>query len=224
MTLAAALFCQISLAQDAPAGQPPAADASAAAAKDTRGDEFPNTAPRAAPSDYQASAKAGNVTIAADFPGHSVPTPQAVFTSEDYVVVEVGLFGSPDAKLALSVGDFALRINGRKVPVSAEPYAVVFPSLKDPEWEPVKPKGGGGSGISTGGGNDNTPPPTPKMPIELKRVMQQRVQKASLREGERTLPEAGLLFFEHRGKVANMKSVELVYSGPAGKVTIALHP
>ena len=32
--------------------------------------------PRAAPSDYQAHAQAGAVTIAADFAGHSVATPE----------------------------------------------------------------------------------------------------------------------------------------------------
>ena len=51
--------------------------------------------------------------------------------------------------------------------------------------------------------------------------MQQRVQKAAMPEGERMLPSAGLIFFEHRGK---SNSVELIYSGPAGKATLALQP
>ena len=60
--------------------------------------------------------------------------------------------------------------------------------------------------------------------LELKRTMQQRVQRASMPEGDRTLPQAGLLFFEFRGKTDNIRSLELIYTGPAGKATLALQP
>ena len=63
-----------------------------------------------------------------------------------------------------------------------------------------------------------------RMPIELKRTMQQRVQRASMPEGDRALPEAGLLFFEYRGKPESIRSLELIYSGPAGNATLALQP
>src|SRR5580658_2799706 len=53
--------------------------------------------PRATPGDYQAHAQAGTVTIGAEFKGHSVPTPDAVYSNEDFVAVEVGLFGPPEA-------------------------------------------------------------------------------------------------------------------------------
>ena len=64
-------------------------------------------------------------------------------------------------------------------------------------------------------------PPVVHIPIGLERAMEQRVQRASLPEGDRPLPEAGLIFFEHRGKTA---SAELIYTGPAGKATLTLHP
>src|SRR6266568_3824061 len=92
--------------------------------------------PRAAPADYQAQAQAGTFTIAAEFKGHSVPTPDATLSTEDYVAAEVALFGPPEARLKLSIDDFSLRINGKKTPVPSAPYALVFSSLKDPEWEP----------------------------------------------------------------------------------------
>ena len=60
------------------------------------------------------------------------------------------------------------------------------------------------------------------MPLSVRRAMNQRVQKAALREGERTLPQAGLLFFPHHGSVKD--SVELIYSGSAGKAVVTLHP
>jgi hypothetical protein len=45
-----------------------------------------------------------------------------------------------------------------------------------------------------------------------------------LPEGDRPLPQANLLFFEFHGKTARIRSVELVYTGPAGKATLALQP
>ena len=184
--------------------------------------------PRATPADYQAHAQAGALTIAAEFTGHSVPTPDAILSTEDYVVVEVSLFGPPETRAKLSYQDFSLRLNGKKAPLPAQPNTFVFKTLKDPEWEPpVKAEsksktniGGGGTGQSDTG---STPAPV-HIPIGLERAMALRVQKASLPEGDRVLPEAGLLFFQHRGKTESIRSIELIYAGPAGKATLALHP
>jgi hypothetical protein len=212
----AAVFCQYS------AGQAPEASK--------------GLPPRATPGDYQAHAQAGKFTLAAEFAGHSVPDPQTTLTTEDYVVVEVGLFGPPESRLALSYTDFSLRINGKKTPSPAKGYELVFKSLKDPNYEPPELAGqtgpksktaidtGGGGGRGGGGGGDITNPSLPPIvhiPIAVSRGWEQRVQKASLPEGERPLPAAGLIFFDHRGKAT---SLELIYNGPAGKVTIPLQP
>ncbi len=212
----AAVLCQNAAGQ---AAQSPAAPSADAQSRESKG-----VPPRAAPGDYSGHAQAGAVTIAAEFTAHSVVTAEALLTTEDYVVVEVGLFGPPETRLRLSYADFSVRINGKKAPVMAEEYNAVFASLKDPEWEPpeaVEKKSktniGGSSKSDTG-----SLPPIVHVPIELKRAMQLRVQKASLPEGERPLPAAGLIFFPYRGK--NMQSVELIYNGPAGKTTVTLHP
>ena len=181
--------------------------------------------PRAAPADYQAHAQAGAMTIAAEFTGHFVPLPQGTLTTDDFVVVEVGLFGSPEARTRLSKGDFSLRINGKKMASPSQPYGLSFSSLKDPEWEPPsKPKADKPTLNAGGGQPDDSFKPIIRMPIELKRTMQQRVQRASMPEGDRALPAAGLLFFEYRGKPESIRSLELIYSGPAGKATLALEP
>src|ERR1700675_2751972 len=79
--------------------------------------------PRAAPTDYLTQVQAGTVTVAAEFLAHNVPTPDGpILTTEDYVVVETALFGSPDARLKVSLDDFSLRINGKKTAASAQPY------------------------------------------------------------------------------------------------------
>jgi len=194
--------------------------------KETAVSESKGMPPRAAPTEYQAQAQAGKVTVAAEFTGHSVPTADGTYTTEDYVVVEVGVFGPSEARAKLSIGDFSLRINGRKMPSPSQPYELAFKSLKDPEWEPPS-KSESKSKTSLGGGGDDAgapPPLPPKMPIELRRAMELRVKRAAMPEGDRVLPQAGLLFFEYRGKTQNIRSIELIYSGPAGNATLPLQP
>jgi hypothetical protein len=187
--------------------------------------------PRASPADYQAQAQTGTVTIAADFAGHSVPTPEATFTTDQYVVIETGLFGKAGDRLTLSPDQFSLRINGKKSSLQSMPYGVIFNSLKDPEWEAAQVSekaeksktsvNGGGGG---GGGADEPKPAPPKMPIGVARAMEQKVQKASLPEGDRPLPVAGLIFFQYGGNVKNIRSIELFYSGTDGKAKLTLQP
>ncbi len=198
-------------------GQPPAPEAPAS--------ESTGLPPRVSAADYQAHAKAGAINIGAEFMGHSVPTPDAIYTAEEYVVVEVGLFGAPNASAKLSTGDFSLRVNGKKTPSPAQSYVLVFKSLKDPEWGPTKKETKSKTSIGGGGGdNQDAPAAPPHMPIELRRAMEQRVQRASLLEGDRPLPQAGLIFFEYRGKRDGIRSLELIYSGSAGNATLALEP
>lgn len=198
-----------------------------------RAGEAKGLPPRAAPADYQAHAAAGTVTVAAEFIGHSIPTQEgATYTTEDYVAVETGLFGPAGARLNISVHNFSMRINKKKKEVSlpCQPFGMVFRSLKDPEWEDkvaldAKAAKSSSTSINTGGkSGQSDPPPVVHMPIELQRTMQQRVQRVALAEGDRALPQAGLIFFPYHGKVENIHSMELVYSGPAGTATLTLQP
>jgi hypothetical protein len=195
------------------------------AGKDPRAIETQGIPARATPGDYQAHTKAGTVTVAAEYIGHYIPTDEGTLTTEDFVVVETALYGAPGSKLTLSPDNFSLRINGKKNTLASQPYVTVFSSLKDPNWEPPTPPSGSKSKTSINGGGeqgDNSPPPPVHVPIEVQRSMAQRTQKAALAEGERPLPQGGLLFFQHRGK--GIHSVELIYDGPGGKATLALQP
>ena len=195
-----------------------------APSKDTQINDTKGLPPRVAPTDYQAQAQAGTVTVAAEFTGHSIATMQGTFTTEDYVAVETALFGPPEARIKLAIEDFSLVINEKKT-LSSQPYGLAFHSLKDPEWEPPSSESKSKTSIGTGGGGKNDPPPAPvHMPIALQRAMQQKVQKAALPEGDRALPQAGLIFFEYRGKTERIHSLELIYAGPAGKTTLTLQP
>src|ERR1039458_6899333 len=58
--------------------------------------------PRVTPAEYQTHAQAGTVTIAAEFTGHNVATPQGTLTTEDYLVVETAFFGPEGARAKLA--------------------------------------------------------------------------------------------------------------------------
>lgn len=180
--------------------------------------------PRATPADYQAQGHVGPVTIAAEFMRHSVPTPQSVYSTEDYVVVETALFGAPQSRLTISDSDFSLRINGKKKLFASQPYELVAHSLKDPSWAPPKPAEKPKTSFGGGGDTDSGPPPPVHVPMSVTHAMDQNVEAAVMPEGDRALPVAGLLFFEYRGKDKGLRSVELVYDGPAGKAKIDLQP
>lgn len=183
---------------------------------------------RSAPTDYQAHAQVGQYTIAADFAGHEVTTPDAVYESEDYIVVEVAFFGADGAHLAVSSKNFSLKLKDRKNPMLTQPFEYLTRSLTDPQWEPPegekekKSKGG----LSTGGQGDSGPATTPKMPLPLKRAMEQKVLHSLLPEGDRSLPVDGLIFFQYHGKPQSLrdKGMELVYEGPAGTLSLPLQP
>ena len=179
--------------------------------------------PRSGPSDYPAQAKVGKVTIAAEFAEHGIPTPEGVLSSDNYVVVELAVFGPEGTRLPVSFSDFSLRVNGKKNPVQAESFERAGASVKDPEWAPLE-KPEKSSSTSIGGGRNETSAPPPGPPAELRRAWAKRVMQAAWAEGERPLPRAGLLYFPYGGKAKGIHSLELIYSGEAGKATLNLMP
>lgn len=195
---------------------------------DTRAAEPQGIAPRSAPTDYHAHAQVGAVTIGAEFAGHYVPMPEGTLTTEDFVIVETCLYGASGARLVLSPTDFSLRVNGKKTSLPSQPYGMVTASLKDPNWEPTSQFTQQSKTVLNNGDEDQKDPkatPTPvHYPVAVQRAMALRVQKASLSEGNRVLPQAGLLFFPYRHKDKDIRSVELIYKGPAGEVALALEP
>jgi hypothetical protein len=184
--------------------------------------------PRATPADYPSQGKAGTVTIAAEFTGHSVPKPEGPLSTEDYVVVEAALFGAEGQHMMLSIDDFSLRINGKKAALPSQPQSFVAGSLKDPQWSPpeeAEPKEKSKGGISTGGAaGQSSTPPVIHVPFELRRAMALYIQRTAMPQGDRPLPQAGLLFFRYFGGMKGIHSLELIYNGPAGKASLELQP
>jgi hypothetical protein len=199
------------------------------------------TTPKANASDYPAHAAVGDFTLAAEYLVHSIPAPEGSFFTEDYLVVEAAFFGPPLARVKMSAEHFTLRINGRKAPLMTQSPGIVGASLKYPDWEQRPTVTASAGPVILGGpvpverfpGDPNArrgpaPPRVPEsenpggqakepaMPIE------ERIQRAALPEGEHVAPAGGLLFFPFRGKTKSIRSLELLYDGPAGKVSLKL--
>lgn len=185
--------------------------------------------PRTSAADYEAQGQAGAVTIGAEFAGHGIPTPQGPLDMDNYVAIEVGLFGAPGARTKISATDFSLRINGKKA-VPSQAFGRVLEFVKDPQWAPPVPVEAKSNTSLIGDeqkdqrADPTMPPPPVKIPVPVLREWAQRVQKAVLPEGDRPLPQAGMIFFPYGGKVKSIFRLELIYAGPAGKAVLALHP
>lgn len=182
---------------------------------------------RGSATEYMGHGKVGALTIGADFDSHDIPTLESTLTADDYVTVEVAIFGSPGAHATISAADFSIRINGKKSPTPSEGFAALSRNLRDPSWTPPdqKEKQKSRGGLNTGGGDQDglgsTPAPV-HIPPEMERSMRQQVGAAALPEGDRALPVAGLLFFKYSGQAKGIHEVELVYEGSAGKGSIKL--
>ncbi len=191
-------------------------------------------------SDYPVQVQMDSVTLAAEYLVHSLPTPQGTLVANDYLVVEVAFYGPSFSRLKMSPDNFKLRINGKGESFSTEPPGMVSQSIKFPSAHPHLEAGGsmsaGDGTISVGprapgsqfpgDGNERVPvnqPATVKT-VEEEMNIDHRVQNAALPEGEHPLPRSGLLYFYYRGKIKNIRTLDLFYEGPMGKSTLKLLP
>src|SRR3974377_101543 len=89
------------------------------------------------PEDYPARTRIGNITMAAENLGPSVPTPSGWLLTSDYIVIEVALFAEGRGKQSAAIAhpQFALRINGEKTLLRPDTPGTVAASIKYPDWE-----------------------------------------------------------------------------------------
>ena len=74
------------------------------------------------------------------------------------------------------------------------------------------------------GKSDGELPKVVHMPVELQRAMELNTKNASLPEGTYGLPLAGMIYFRYYANPKSLHSIELIYTGAAGKATVALQP
>lgn len=195
---------------------------------------------------YPARVTLGNVALAAEFMVHAIPTANGAYFSKDYLVVDAAFFSALPSRLALSASYFTLRVDGKKTVILPQAPGMVIRSIESPEWtDRASPTviGGVGVGNSTVILGPRAPtgrfpgdptvrrPPVSVPPAQTSHdttektpapPADEQILASAMPETERSLPISGLLFFAYKGKAEKIKSVELIYEGPAGKATLKL--
>jgi hypothetical protein len=202
--------------------------------------------PTRKPQEYPAHVRVGNIIIAAENLGPSVPTPSGGIYLKDYIAIEVAVF-SPSAlrsTATLSPYHFGLRINGSRSMLRPDSPGFVAAALKYSDWERYRGlearAGVGDAGVVLGRPTPAGRFPGDRRPIEgrapnpVPRVesptskpkdetpIEELVQNAALIEGEPVLPVSGALYFQYKGKLKKIKTLELVYEGPSGEVSLKI--
>ncbi len=162
------------------------------------------TTPRDAPADFPVNVALNDgFTLGAEYLVHSIPSPHGFYVIDDYLVVEVGMFGAKGAHLNVSADQFSLRLAGQKMPK-----------------EPIPPDA---PGIVASGYTIGRMPDTPQSGgADDQMTIEQRLKRAAVPEGDQKPPFAGLLYFPFHGKMKAIKSMDLLYDGPAGKFELKL--
>lgn len=203
--------------------------------------------PRKDAGEYPASARTETLAIGAEYLVHSLSASGQTWFVPDYLIVEVAAFPLAKGEFALNAGNFSLRINGKKTPILPQTPGIVAASLKYPDWE-ERSRVEAGAGV---GGADvilGRPQPVERFPGDTRPGRQrlpapprapdqenpsgldkprpvsagEAVQEAALPEGNFRGPIAGYLYFAYKGKLKSIRSLELLYSGPAGPASLQL--
>jgi len=179
------------------------------------------TQPRADASKYEVQGALDDLTIGAEYLVHSVPASSGYIIADDYLVVEAALFGPRFATVNLSFTDFELRISSTSSQVGPTIIEARSPTFRASFAAPQRAPG-----------DPNRPPQRPaptRVPTSINNSgiqqeaalpLDQQIDRASLPTGEQKVPVSGALFFPFKGKTTSIKSLEMIYTGPAGKLTL----
>ena len=201
---------------------------------------FARTEPKQKAADYPAHAASDRLAIGAEYLVRSFSGHNQSFVTKDYLVVEVALFPVAGSRLSVENGQFTLRLNGKKQTILPHALGFVAASLKYPDWENrrsvVATIGAGNGEVIVGAPErverfpgDPRPrqtrlPNPPKAPEEDRSGLEKEpvaradevAGESALEEGEISGAQSGYLYFPNKGKTKSIKSLELIYQGPAG--------
>lgn len=193
------------------------------------------------PAKYSAHAKIGVVGIGADLWGHFIPLDTESLRTDEYLVVEVALFTSAGAKVAIDPAQFVLKINGQRL-LPSSPGLVTL-GIVDPDMRQRGPHLETDAQIGTGEISTGRDPTQPKFPgdsnpadIPLPRRAPssdeglqkepidpvKAVNATALPEGSHPTPISGYLFYAWTGKLKRVKHAVIEYTSPMGAATLTL--
>ncbi len=196
------------------------------------------TEPRAGAAAYSVRATAAHGELGADFTGRAVDVGKDSFLTGDYLVFEVALFAEKGPPIPISAGDFRLRLNSATrewTPVTA---ATVAASIRNPGYaEPPRGVVAGG-GLGSGSIIVGKPRTAERFPGDPQARVPGRTRTDNLDPVESAAQAAtrlaldstkadaagasGLIYFHWRGKMKDLKRVELIYEGAAGYAVLKL--
>lgn len=197
------------------------------------------TKPRASAQDYPAHAATERLAVGAEYTVHSFSGGDESYLAKDYLVVEVALFPAKGQTLAVSAGQFRLRVN-KKQPLEPQAAEFVAADLKYPDWVDrnqmvtrVGPVVFGQPAPTERFPQDPRGLPRPSPPqapednpsgIEKQPPVkpEELVVRTALPEGEQHQPVSGYLYFPSKGSVKHIRSLVLEFSGGEGGLSLPL--
>jgi hypothetical protein len=198
------------------------------------------TEPRAEAAAYEAHATLAQGELGAEYLSRTVGAGNVSAYIGKYVAVEVALFPAKGTAYAVASGHFRLRINRAGRELSAQPAGIVASTIENPQYERQ-------GGLETGGGygpadvvfgkprrTERFPgDPDARRPGDNRNSSKQTgepsseadakvIREAALYEGTISSATSGVLYFAFGGKLKDVRSIELLYDGPAGKAVLKL--
>lgn len=206
------------------------------------------TKPHPKPTQYPVHAAVGKIVIGAENWGHGFTSPLGSYSADDFIVIEVALYAEGNVPFDYSPQNFTLRLNKKGTPLLTESPGAVAASIKYPDWEQrreLNGQVGAGDmdvilgrqrpverfpgdprttqGQPAGGPLPRAPQPEDASGVKVQKpTIDQVVARVALAGGVAHPPIAGFLFFPYKGKMKALKTVELIYEGPAGSASLVL--
>jgi hypothetical protein len=188
--------------------------------------------PRGASTDYPVHGSADATTIAAAIvPASQVSKMFSPEISKQYVVVEVAIYPGGGVPFDVESADFALRV-GQRIgradrPVDVAPWperrgpsetGVIYQRSSDPVYGRQQSVGTyTGVEVSSPGQPNGPPPPDPRGDP---RVINDKVRRVALPEGDTKAVIAGYLYFPQYAKLRKSDEIELKYAKDDVKVNL----
>lgn len=188
------------------------------------------TEPRAKASDYPAHVWTGRAELGAEYLSRTISEGKESYYTGVYLVFEVALYPDKGVTLPVAASDFQLRVNGKKYPLVAATPGMVAVAIRNPDWE------GRRTGVIAGGGIGNADILIGgRRPVERFPGDQQgsRTKQTADDGGEAAIrlalpelraqgPVSGLIYFAYKSKQNNIRRLELIYEGPAGRQVLVM--
>lgn len=201
--------------------------------------------PKQKPEAYAAHLDFKKASIGADHHSHTLPTGSSSLFLSEYLVIEVAIFPMLEKEFPVSPGNFTLRLNGKKQVILAQTPGLVVSSVKNSGWGQsptvAVAVGDGDREVVVGGPQrkprfpgdpTGNPTPRPRVPEpentsavtpEPAPKPEEMIPDLALQQQLISHPVAGYLYFPYSGKLKALKTIELIYEGPAGSGKVDLN-